>query len=142
MPPPQSETLRKMLVAMSRDIRVLLIKLGDRLHNARTWRFVPQASAAKKAEETLKIYAPLAHRLGLNTIKWELEDLSFAAMSPEIYAEMVRMVGERTPALEKFLKRGAHQDYGPPERGGHRRDRDRPPQALLLDSSEDEDEGP
>ena len=97
------ETIRKLVLSMSKDIRVLLIKLADRLHNARTWRFVPQASAAKKAEETLKIYAPLAHRLGLNTIKWELEDLSFAAMSPEIYAEMVRMVGERTPALEKFL---------------------------------------
>ena len=62
------------------------------------------ASAARKAEETLKIYAPLAHRLGLNTIKWELEDLSFAAMSPDIYVEMVRMVGERTPKLEAFLE--------------------------------------
>ncbi len=57
------ETIRKLVLSMSKDIRVLLIKLADRLHNARTWRFVPQASAAKKAEETLKIYAPLAHRL-------------------------------------------------------------------------------
>lgn len=97
------ETIRKLVLSMSKDIRVLLIKLADRLHNARTWRFVAPESAAKKAEETLKIYAPLAHRLGLNTIKWELEDLSFAAMSPDIYAEMVRMVGERTPKLEKFL---------------------------------------
>lgn len=97
------ETIRKLVLSMSKDIRVLLIKLADRLHNARTWRFVPAGSAAKKAEETLKIYAPLAHRLGLNTIKWELEDLSFAAMSPDIYAEMVRMVGERTPKLEQFL---------------------------------------
>ena len=97
------ETIRKLVLSMSKDIRVLLIKLADRLHNARTWRFVAAGSAARKAEETLKIYAPLAHRLGLNTIKWELEDLSFAAMSPEIYAEIVRMVGERTPKLEKFL---------------------------------------
>ena len=98
------ETIRKLVLSMSKDIRVLLIKLADRLHNARTWRFVAAASAARKAEETLKIYAPLAHRLGLNTIKWELEDLSFAAMSPDIYAEMVRMVGERTPKLEAFLE--------------------------------------
>ncbi|HJD51422.1 MAG TPA: HD domain-containing protein, partial [Candidatus Rothia avistercoris] len=97
------ETIRKLVVSMSQDARVLLIKLADRLHNARTWRFVSGASAARKAEETLQIYAPLAHRLGLNTIKWELEDLSFAAMSPDIYAEIVRMVGERTPKLEKYL---------------------------------------
>ncbi|MFW0182734.1 RelA/SpoT family protein [Rothia sp. CCM 9417] len=97
------ETIRKLVLSMSKDIRVLLIKLADRLHNARTWRFVSSASAAKKAEETLQIYAPLAHRLGLNTIKWELEDLSFAAMSPDIYSEIVRMVGERTPKLEKYL---------------------------------------
>lgn len=97
------ETIRKLVLSMSKDIRVLLIKLADRLHNARTWRFVSGASAAKKAEETLQIYAPLAHRLGLNTIKWELEDLSFAAMSPDIYREIVRLVGERTPKLEKYL---------------------------------------
>lgn len=97
------ETIRKLVLSMSKDIRVLLIKLADRLHNARTWRFVSGASAAKKAEETLQIYAPLAHRLGLNTIKWELEDLSFAAMSPDIYREIVRMVGDRTPKLERYL---------------------------------------
>lgn len=97
------ETIRKLVISMSEDIRVLIIKLADRLHNARTWRFVSGASAAKKAEETLQIYAPLAHRLGLNTIKWELEDLSFAAMSPDIYREIVRMVGERTPQLERYL---------------------------------------
>ncbi len=102
------ETIRKLVLSMSKDIRVLLIKLADRLHNARTWRFVPAASAAKKAEETLKIYAPLAHRLGLNTIKWELEDLSFAAMSPDIYREIVRMVGERTPKLENYLNEAKH----------------------------------
>ncbi|KAA9395153.1 bifunctional (p)ppGpp synthetase/guanosine-3',5'-bis(diphosphate) 3'-pyrophosphohydrolase [Kocuria coralli] len=99
----QAETVRKMIVAMAQDIRVLLIKLADRLHNARTWRFVSQESSSKKARETLEIFAPLAHRLGLNTIKWELEDLSFAALYPKIYDEIVRMVGERQPQRERNL---------------------------------------
>src|SRR5665648_838949 len=87
----QAETVRKMVVAMSRDIRVLVIKLADRLHNARTWRFVPQESARRKARETLEIYAPLAHRLGMNTIKWELEDLAFATLYPKVYEEIVHL---------------------------------------------------
>lgn len=99
------ETLRKMVVAMSRDIRVLLIKLADRLHNARTWRYVSPESSARKAKETLDIFAPLAHRLGMNTIKWELEDLSFAALRPKIYEEIVRLVGERTPEREKYVNK-------------------------------------
>ncbi|NLT54138.1 MAG: bifunctional (p)ppGpp synthetase/guanosine-3',5'-bis(diphosphate) 3'-pyrophosphohydrolase [Actinomycetales bacterium] len=99
----QAETVRKMVVAMSRDIRVLVIKLADRLHNARTWRYVPQESAERKARETLEIYAPLAHRLGMNTIKWELEDLSFATLYPKVYDEIVRLVAERAPAREDYL---------------------------------------
>lgn len=99
----QSETLRKMIVAMSRDIRVLLIKLGDRLHNARTWKYVSSSSAENKARETLEIYAPLAHRLGMNTIKWELEELSFQTLYPDMYEEIDRLVGERTPEREKYL---------------------------------------
>ncbi|MCU1572516.1 MAG: relA [Micrococcaceae bacterium] len=99
----QSETVRKMVVAMAKDIRVLVIKLADRLHNARTWRFVSAESSGRKARETLEIYAPLAHRLGMNTIKWELEDLSFAALYPKVYEEIVRMVGDRTPEREKNL---------------------------------------
>jgi GTP pyrophosphokinase len=99
----QSETVRKMVVAMAKDIRVLMIKLADRLHNARTWRFVSAESSARKARETLEIFAPLAHRLGMNTIKWELEDLSFAALYPKVYEEIVRMVGDRTPEREKSL---------------------------------------
>ena len=99
----QSETVRKMVVAMSRDIRVLVIKLADRLHNARTWKFVPAASAGRKARETLEIYAPLAHRLGMNTIKWELEDLSFQTLYPKVYDEIVHMVAERAPARDEYL---------------------------------------
>lgn len=99
----QAETVRKMVVAMSRDIRVLVIKLADRLHNARTWRFVPAASAERKARETLEIYAPLAHRLGMNTIKWELEDLSFATLYPKVYDEIVHLVAERAPARDEYL---------------------------------------
>jgi len=99
----QAETVRKMVVAMSRDIRVLVIKLADRLHNARTWKFVPAESAQRKARETLEIYAPLAHRLGMNTIKWELEDLSFAMLYPKVYDEIVHLVSERAPAREEYL---------------------------------------
>ena len=99
----QAETVRKMVVAMARDIRVLVIKLADRLHNARTWRYVSRESAQRKARETLEIYAPLAHRLGMNTIKWELEDLSFATLYPKVYDEIVRLVAERAPAREEYL---------------------------------------
>lgn len=99
----QAETVRKMVVAMARDIRVLVIKLADRLHNARTWKYVPQESAERKARETLEIYAPLAHRLGMNTIKWELEDLSFHTLYPKIFDEIVRLVVERAPARDEYL---------------------------------------
>ncbi len=98
-----AETVRKMVVAMARDIRVLVIKLADRLHNARTWRYVSVESAQRKARETLEIYAPLAHRLGMNTIKWELEDLSFATLYPKVYDEIVRLVSERAPSREEYL---------------------------------------
>ena len=100
----QAETVRKMIVAMSRDIRVLVIKLADRLHNARTWGFVPAASAERKATETLEIYAPLAHRLGIQAIKWELEDLSFAVLQPKIYHEIESLVAQRTPQRERYLQ--------------------------------------
>ncbi|WP_227589862.1 RelA/SpoT family protein [Demequina pelophila] len=99
----QAETVRKMVVAMAKDIRVLLLKLCDRLHNARTWEHVPVASARRKAQETIEIYAPLAHRMGLNAIKWELEDLSFKTLYPKIYQEIVQVVAERAPEREKYL---------------------------------------
>jgi len=99
----QAETVRKMVVAMAKDIRVLLLKLCDRLHNARTWEFVSPESARRKAQETLEIYAPLAHRMGLNAIKWELEDLSFKTLYPKIYQEIVDVVTERAPERERYL---------------------------------------
>ena len=99
----QAETIRKMIVAMSRDIRVLVIKLADRLHNMRTLRYVKQTTQERKARETLDIYAPLAHRLGMNTLKWELEDLAFATLHPKIYDEIVRMVAEQAPSRDQFL---------------------------------------
>ena len=99
----QAETVRKMIVAMSKDIRVLLIKLADRLHNARTWGFVPPEKAAKKATETLEIYAPLAHRLGIQAIKSELEDLSFAVLHPKLYVEIDSLVKQRTPQREQYV---------------------------------------
>ncbi len=99
-PTAQAETVRKMVVAMSRDIRVLVIKLADRLHNARTWKYVSPESAERKARETLDIYAPLAHRLGMNAIKWELEDLSFEVLEPKKFEEITRLVAERSPSRE------------------------------------------
>ena len=99
-PTAEAETVRKMVIAMSRDIRVLVIKLADRLHNARTWGFVSSESATRKARETLDIYAPLAHRLGMNALKWELEDLSFAVLEPKKFEEISRLVAERSPSRD------------------------------------------
>lgn len=99
----QAETVRKMVVAMSRDIRVLVIKLADRLHNARTWGFMPAEKAKGKAQETLEIYAPLAHRLGIQSMKTELEDLSFAVLKPKLYAEIENLVSQRNPQREELV---------------------------------------
>lgn len=101
----QSETIRKMVVAMSRDIRVLVIKLADRLHNMRTLRYLRQDKQERIARETIEIFAPLAHRLGMNTIKWELEDLAFATLHPKVYDEIVRLVADRAPSRGQFLER-------------------------------------
>jgi len=100
----EAETVRKMVVAMSRDIRVLVIKLADRLHNMRTMRYLPEHKRHQKSRETLEIFAPLAHRLGMNTIKWELEDLAFAMLYPKRYDEIARMVSERAPRRDLFLQ--------------------------------------
>jgi GTP diphosphokinase / guanosine-3',5'-bis(diphosphate) 3'-diphosphatase len=100
----QAETVRKMVVAMSRDIRVLVIKLADRLHNMRTLRYLPRPKQEQKSREVLEIFAPLAHRLGMNTVKWELEDLAFATLFPKRYDEIARLVSERAPRREMFLQ--------------------------------------
>jgi len=99
----QAESIRKMIVAMSRDIRVLVIKLADRLHNMRTLGSLRPDKQNRIARETLDIYAPLAHRLGMNTIKWELEDLAFSTMQPKVYDEIVHLVAENQPRRERYL---------------------------------------
>jgi GTP pyrophosphokinase len=100
----EAETVRKMVIAMARDIRVLVIKLADRLHNMRTMRYLPRHKQERKARETLEIFAPLAHRLGMNTIKWELEDLAFAILYPKRYDEIARLVSERAPRRDVYLQ--------------------------------------
>ncbi len=100
----EAETVRKMVVAMSRDIRVLVIKLADRLHNMRTLRYLPREKQERKSREVLEIYAPLAHRLGMNTVKWELEDLAFATLYPKRFDEIARLVSSRAPRREAFVQ--------------------------------------
>ncbi len=98
-----AETIRKMIIAMARDGRVLVIKVADRLHNMRTMRFLPPEKQARKARETLEVISPLAHRLGMATVKWELEDLSFAILHPKKYEEIVRLVADRAPSRDIYL---------------------------------------
>lgn len=100
----KAETIRKMVVAMAKDPRVLVIKLADRLHNMRTLMFLPPKKQEQKARETLEILAPLAHRLGMNTIKWELEDLSFRTLYAKRFQEIKRLVAEHAPQREKTLQ--------------------------------------
>jgi guanosine-3',5'-bis(diphosphate) 3'-pyrophosphohydrolase len=99
----EAETIRKMVIAMAKDPRVLVIKLADRLHNMRTMRFLPPEKQARKARETLEVLAPLAHRLGMATVKWELEDLAFAILQPKKYDEIVRLVANRAPSRDTYL---------------------------------------
>ncbi len=101
----EAETIRKMIIAMARDPRVLVIKVADRLHNMRTMRFLPPEKQARKATETLEVIAPLAHRLGMATVKWELEDLAFAILHPKRYDEIVRLVADRAPSRDTYLER-------------------------------------
>ena len=101
----EAETVRKMVVAMSQDPRVLVIKVCDRLHNMRTMRFLPPEKQVKKARETLEVIAPLAHRLGMASVKWELEDLAFAILYPKKYDEIVRLVADRAPQRDEYLKK-------------------------------------
>lgn len=100
----KAETIRKMIMATSEEVRVLVIKLADRLHNMRTLSFLTSEKQVRIATETLNIFAPLAHRLGMNTIKWELEDLSFAAIEPRVYREIVEMVVAQAPGRDRYLR--------------------------------------
>jgi len=99
----QAATMRKMLVAMAKDIRVLLIKLADRLHNMRTIAALPREKQERIAQETIDVYAPLAHRLCIGGIKWQLEDLAFATLHPKRYAEIEQMVSSRAPERDIYL---------------------------------------
>ncbi|MBQ8216577.1 MAG: bifunctional (p)ppGpp synthetase/guanosine-3',5'-bis(diphosphate) 3'-pyrophosphohydrolase [Oscillospiraceae bacterium] len=99
----QMENLRKMLMAMAKDIRVILIKIADRLHNMRTMMFQSPEKQRSKSLETMEIYAPLAHRLGMQKIKWELEDLSMQYLDPTGYCEIVRSLEDKMPILESFM---------------------------------------
>jgi len=99
----EAETIRKMIIAMAQDPRVLVIKLADRLHNMRTMRFLAPDKQARKAKETLEVLAPLAHRLGMSTVKWELEDLAFAVLHSKRYDEIVRLVADRAPSRDTYL---------------------------------------
>ena len=100
----EAENYRKMIVAMAQDVRVILIKLADRLHNMRTIEYLGKQKQVQKAKETLEVYAPLAHRLGIHALKWELEDLSFQILHPRKYAEIKAMVADRRADREEQVE--------------------------------------
>ena len=100
----QAGTLRKMLLSMARDLRVVIIKLADRLHNMRTLEYLPRPRGEAIARETLDIYAPLAHRLGIATVKWELEDLAFKYLERDVYRQLTHKMALRREERELYLE--------------------------------------
>ncbi len=130
-----------MMVAMASDIRVILIKLADRLHNMRTISAMSKQKQIEKSRETLDIYAPIAHRLGIHAIKWELEDLAFQTLHPRKYNEIKGLVAQQRDDRERYVAEAgnvvAHRARGARDPRRHLR----PPQALLLDLLEDDQEG-
>ena len=133
----QMENLRKMLIAMSKDIRVILIKISDRLHNMRTMEYQSPAKQKQKSLETMEIYAPIAHRLGMQRIKWELEDLSLKYLDPIGYEEIVSKLEAKHQEYEGLHAPHPDPDRRPAEGAGHRSHRLRPDEASLLHLPED-----
>src|SRR5712691_11616903 len=103
----EAENYRKMIVAMAEDVRVILIKLADRLHNLRTIEYLGKQKQIQKAKEALEVYAPLAHRLGIHHLKWELEDLSFQVLHPRKFSEIKAMVADRRADRELQVEKAA-----------------------------------
>ena len=115
----EAENYRKMIVAMAQDVRVILIKLADRLHNMRTIEYLGKQKQVQKAKETLEVYAPLAHRLGIHAVKWELEDLSFQILHPRKYAEIKAMVADRRADREAQVEMARGRAQGRSREGRH-----------------------
>ena len=138
----QAENYRKMVVAMAQDVRVILIKLADRLHNLRTIEYLGRQKQVQKAREALEVYAPLAHRLGIHTLKWELEDLAFQTLHPRKYDEIKAMVAERRADREEHVAQASEVLRRELEKVGDPGGDLGPREALLLDLRQDGQEGP